>query len=164
MFHTDRLTLQQFSPADASGFYALNADPEVIRYTGDEPFASVADAEAFLRAYDHYDRHGYGRWSVYLQATGEYLGFCGLNCSQKLDEVDLGFRLMRRYWNKGYATEAAQACLDYGFREFRLPKIVGRAMADNRASLRVLEKTGMRFAKTFERDGAKWRQYEILRQ
>jgi [ribosomal protein S5]-alanine N-acetyltransferase len=80
-----RMTLHRFSDADAAGFYELNADPEVLRYTGDRPFASVAGAEAFIRSYDAYERYGYGRWSVYLRETGEYMGFCGLSYRPAVD-------------------------------------------------------------------------------
>ena len=160
---TARLALARFSPADAPGFYELNADPEVIRHTGDEPFTSAAEAEAFIRAYAHYDRHGYGRWSVYLKETGDYVGFCGLNYSARLDEVDVGFRFMRRYWGRGYATEAARASLQHGFNVYNLSKIVGRALPGNAASLRVLEKLGMQYVKDVENDGLLWRQYEIRR-
>jgi len=71
-FETERLVLKRFAIADAQGFYELNLDPEVIRYTGDAPFRSVEEAKSFIRGYDHYDRYGYGRWSVFIRATGEY--------------------------------------------------------------------------------------------
>jgi RimJ/RimL family protein N-acetyltransferase len=160
---TPRLALARFSPADAPGFYELNGDPAVVRYTGDKAFASVAEAEAFIRGYDHYQGHGYGRWSVYLTQTNEYLGFCGLAYRASVDEVDVGFRLMHRYWGQGYATEAARASVEHGFREYGLVKIVGRAMPENLASVRVLEKIGMTFAKRVEDEVGQWLQYELSR-
>lgn len=159
VFETERLVLKQFTVADAKGFYELNQDPEVIRYTGDAPFCSVAEAEAFIRGYDHYECYGYGRWSVFIRDTGEYIGFCGLNYRPAVDEVDVGFRFLRRHWGKGYATEAARGSLLYGFNELVLDKIVARAMQENLASHRVLQKLGMRFEKTFEAEGAVWYQY-----
>jgi RimJ/RimL family protein N-acetyltransferase len=164
MIATQRLMFKKFSAADAQGFYELNLDPEVIRYTGDMPFLSIAEAEAFILSYDHYDRHGYGRWSVFLNDSSEYIGFCGLNYSQKKMEVDVGFRFIRAHWGKGYATEAARASLQHGFNEYGLDRIVGRAMKENAASLRVLEKLGMRFQKEFDEEGAVWVQYQIARQ
>jgi len=161
VFSTQRLILKKFSAADAQGFYELNLDPEAIRYTGDVPFLSIAEAEDFILSYDHYERHGYGRWSVFLKDDNKYIGFCGLNYSQKKMEVDVGFRFMRVHWGKGYATEAARASLQYGFNEYSLDRIVGRAMKENAASLRVLEKLGMRFRKEFDEEGAGWCQYEI---
>jgi RimJ/RimL family protein N-acetyltransferase len=159
VLETERLVLKRFSPADTQGFYELNLDPEVIRYTGDVSFASVVEAEAFIRNYDHYERYGFGRWSVFIRDSGNYIGFCGLNYRLALDEVDVGFRFLKRYWGKGYATEAARGSLLYGFNEYALNKIVGRAIQENLASHRVLQKLGMRFEKTFEAEGAVWVQY-----
>ena len=161
MFETERLVLKEFSIADAQGFYELNLDPEVLRYTGDVPFNSVAEAETFIRNYTHYDRYGFGRWSVFLKDTGEYIGFCGLNYRPSVDEVDLGFRLRRSHWGKGYATEAARESLSYGFKTYNLEKIVARAMKENLASQRVLQKLVMRFQKTFEVGRELWVQYAI---
>lgn len=160
---TPRLVLKQFSIRDAAGFYELNSDPEVLRFTGDVPFASIAEARNFIRGYRHYELHGYGRWSVVRIDTKEYLGFCGLNFSTAKQEVDLGFRLHRRFWGQGYATEAGFVALRIGFSTYGLEKIVGRAMKTNTASLRVLEKLGMTFEKEFEEDGAHWIQMKIQR-
>jgi RimJ/RimL family protein N-acetyltransferase len=161
---TERLVLKEFSLTDAHGFYELNLDPKVIRFTGDVPFSSMAEAEIFIRNYDHYDRHGFGRWSVFLKDTNEYLGFCGLNYRLAVDEVDLGFRLRRSHWGKGYATEAAQGSLLHGFKSYGLEKIVAWAMKDNLASHRVLHKLGMRFQKTVEAEGSLWIQYVVTQE
>jgi len=164
MLETARLVLKKFSLADAPGFYELNLDPEVLRYTGDTSFSSVAEAEAFIRGYTHYERYGYGRWSVFIKETGEYAGFCGLNNRPELDEVDVGFRLLRRYWGKGYTTEAARGSIEYGFEAFGLERIVARAMRENRASIRVIEKLNMHFEKEFFENGAIWVQYETRKE
>ena len=153
LIETPRLLLREFSLSDAPGFHAMNADAEVLRYTGDEPFADLAAAEAFIRSYDHYRRYGYGRWTVLRKADQAYLGFCGFKYDPDLDETDLGFRLPREYWGQGYATEAARACLSYGFQSLGLEVIVGRARRDNLASVRVLKKTGFTYWKDFLFDG-----------
>ncbi|MEM1216624.1 MAG: GNAT family N-acetyltransferase [Bacteroidota bacterium] len=140
---TDRLYLRPFQLEDALGFYTLNADPAVLRYTGDTPFASVAAAAAFIRHYDHYAQYGYGRWAVLDQRDTQFIGFCGLKYHPDTDEVDLGYRLRREYWGQGMATEAARACLDYGLDELHLNRIIGRVVVGNLASVRVLEKIGM---------------------
>ncbi|MEO1516508.1 MAG: GNAT family N-acetyltransferase [Bacteroidota bacterium] len=158
---TDRLYLRVFVPSDAQGFYALNADEEVMRYTGDLPFESVEEAGRFIQAYDHYQRHGYGRWTVLDKQTGTYLGFCGLKHHADKKEVDIGFRLLRQYWGRGLATEAARACLDYGFKEQKMACIVGRAQSENAASLRVLQKLGMRYCFDFVEDAQDWKHYEL---
>lgn len=149
---TDRLLLRQFEETDAPGFFQMNADPEVLQYTGDQPFRDVAAARSFIAGYDAYQRYGYGRWTVRRLADDTYLGFCGLRYDPKLDEVDLGFRIIRTYWGKGYATEAAQACLQYAFDALAIPMIVGRARRENLASIRVLEKLGFVYWKDFAFD------------
>jgi [ribosomal protein S5]-alanine N-acetyltransferase len=166
VIETERLRLHRFHVDDAPGFFALNADVEVVRYTGDTTFASVEEAEALIRGYANYERDGFGRWSVYQRETGEYLGFCGLSYRPQLDEVDVGFRLQRRFWGQGYATEAARASLRHGFDALDLARIVGRAREDNAASHRVLQKLGMRFEKEFRdpTDGSRWLQYELRRE
>ncbi|MCB0636656.1 MAG: GNAT family N-acetyltransferase [Lewinella sp.] len=153
ILETPRLVLREFLPTDAPFFYEMNLDPEVIRYTGDRPFTSTAEAEDFIRAYDQYKVNGYGRWSVMEKITGNYLGFCGLKFHPDTHETDLGYRLMRRYWGHGMATEASRACLAYGFKELGLTSIVGRVRQDNSASIRVLEKNGMRFWRHFDFEG-----------
>lgn len=158
---TPRLTLRVSSDEDAQGMYLLNADPEVLRYTGDPPFADVEEARAFLRSYKHFEQYGYGRWAVYLKEPARYLGFCGLKYHPEGDFVDLGYRLMRAEWRKGYATEAGRCALELGFRRFGLSRIVGRAQEANAVSVRVLQKLGMTYDRAVEEDGELWQQYEI---
>ncbi len=146
LFETPRLLLRPFLPEDAPGLLELNNDPEVQRFTGDPPFPSLEAARRFVLEYPEYRRTGYGRWAVLQKTDGAFLGWCGLKLNEE-EEVDLGFRFLRRYRGRGYATEAAAACLDYGFRTLNLPEIVGRAMTENVASIRVLEKIGLQFRK-----------------
>jgi RimJ/RimL family protein N-acetyltransferase len=138
---TDRLLLREFHPDDAQGFYEFNADLEVIRYTGDPPFESVEAAREFIQAYDAYAKHSMGRWAVVEVQTGDFIGFCGLKKHED-GEVDLGYRLRRDRWGRGYATEAAQGCIAYAFHELKLDSLIGRVAKDNYASIRVLEKLG----------------------
>jgi len=160
---TARLVLKTFSVTDARAFFELNADPAVLRFTGDVSFPSVAEAEDFIRNYDHYARYGFGRWSVFLKASGEYPGFCGLSYQPALDEVDVGFRFVRRHWGKGFASESARGAVLHGFRICGRAKIVGRARQENFASHRVLLKLGQRWAKSIVMDGHTWDQYEVSR-
>ncbi len=160
---TDRLLLRAFQKEDAAGFFTMNADPLVLQYTGDVPFLNEAAAEAFITGYQHYQTYGYGRWTVLEQTTGEYLGFCGLKYHPNTGEVDLGFRFLRKFWGNGYATEAATACLHYGFNVLEIPCIIGRAQARNLASIRVLKKIGMEFVKTFDFEGSPGVLYQVCK-
>ena len=156
ILESERLRLRELHPGDAGWFYELNNDPLVMQYTGDPPFADLAEARIFLENYKPYSEYGYGRWAVELAGTGNCIGWCGLKYSPERDETDLGFRLFRNQWGRGYATEAARACVRHGFGPLGLAAIVGRAMAPNLASVRVLEKTGFRFVKEEKGEPFPW--------
>ncbi len=143
IFESRRLGYREFTPDDANALFRLNADPEVIRYTGDPPFVTENEAREFVLNYDQYLLFGHGRWIVGDKENGEILGWCGLKNEDGV--IDLGYRFFRSAWGKGYATEAAQACIDFGFSKLKLPRITGRVLPENTASCRVLEKVGMTF-------------------
>ena len=146
LLETPRLRLREMIADDADHAFALNNDPEVLRYTGDDPFATVEEARDFLVAYPAYKRDGFGRWAVELH-DGTWLGWCGLR-RQVDGTVDLGYRLLRAHWGQGYATEAGRACIDLGFTRFGLDTIIARVVRANVGSVRVLEKLGMHYWKT----------------
>lgn len=160
---TPRLRLREFTEDDAEALYRLNADPDVMRYTGDAPFSGAAAAHDFIRAYDHYDRHGYGRWAVTMKADGRFMGFCGLRVHPEFGEVDLAYRIARQFWDQGYATEAARGAMAAGFDQFGLETITGWAMRENLPSITVLQKLGMRFREMAEENGDVWLVYAIDR-
>ncbi len=153
ILETPRLILREMTILDAENAYLLNADPEVIQYTGDEAFESIKQARVFLSNYTHYEQYGFGRWAVINKADFSYLGFCGLKYTPELDEYDIGYRLIKKYWGNGYATESAKACIDYGFNSLNMTTIVGRARYENKASIRVLEKIGLQYYGDFDMDG-----------
>lgn len=159
ILETERLYLREIVPEDAPIAYALNLDPEVLQYTGDDPFDSIEEAATFLRGYDHYRTYGFGRWGVIRKEDNVFLGWCGLKYDKEKDEFDIGFRFFKKYWNQGYATESALACLKLGFEQFKMPEIVGRARKENGASIQVLKKIGLRYHTTYEEDGEKWEIY-----
>jgi len=149
---TERLTLREFASKDAADLFALNSDPEVIRYTGDLPFESVEDARRFLHTYTAYEQTGFGRWAVIRNSDERFIGWCGLKLNEE-SLYDLGFRFFKDCWGKGYATESAKASLDLGFGQFDLDEIIGRTAKLNHASMHVLEKLGMQKWKTGECQG-----------
>jgi ribosomal-protein-alanine N-acetyltransferase len=162
---TERLTLRRFDLTDAEAMHALNGDPEVTRYVGDPPFESVDAARDFVTGYLRdvaLPEGDLSRWAVVENETGDVLGFCGLR-RQADGTVDLGYRLLRRAWGQGYATEAARATLEVGFGRFGLSVITAHADVENLASLRVLEKLGMTFRAFAEHDGRRVAFYEISR-
>ncbi|GAB5465717.1 MAG: GNAT family N-acetyltransferase [Candidatus Kapaibacteriales bacterium] len=158
---TQRTILRPLSPNDADSFYLINTDKEVLKYTGDEPFASVEEARVFLEGYDQYQKYGVGRMAVISKSDNNFLGWCGLKYHPGSDMYDIGFRFFRKYWGKGYATESARACIEYGLKELKIKKIVGRAHKENIASHKAMEKCGMNFVKEFDFEGQTGVWYEI---
>lgn len=161
ILETDRLLLREFDISDAENFYQLNLNPNVIKYTGNSAFKGINEAKEFIENYSDYKRNGYGRWAVINKSTNQFLGWCGLKYDDKLDETDIGFRFFEHYWNLGFATESAKACIDYGFNELHLKMIVGRAMKENLASIKVLEKIGLHYDRDFDFDGKNGVIYKI---
>lgn len=148
LFESDRFYYREFdADLDAKTIYELNSDIEVIQYTGDPPFKSEQDAYKTLKDYDHYKKYGYGRWAAIRKDDDVFVGWCGLKMND--DEIlDIGYRFFKKFWGKGYATETAKASLKYGFEELNLEEIIGRAAKENIASIKVLEKLGMKYYKT----------------
>lgn len=146
VFETNRLLLRTFSVEDAPLIYELNLDPDVTRYTGD-PVKDLHHAQLILERtiLPQYALYNHGRWAVHVKPDLEFIGWCGLKNRPERNEIDLGYRFIKSAWGKGYATEAAYASLNYGFKTLNLHRIVGRAMPQNIGSLRVLEKCGMQY-------------------
>lgn len=159
---TERTIMRKLTKEDAIDFYTLNLDEEVLKFTGDKPFENLQIAVDFLANYDQYEKYGVGRLAVIDKATLKFIGWCGLKYSQDKNEYDIGFRFYRNYWNKGFATETAKKCLEFGFEKLNIEKIVGRAMKENIASIRVLEKIGMTFIENFDFDGQDGVIYELI--
>ncbi len=145
------MLLREIILSDAQSIYHLNADPLIIRYTGDPPFDFITETKNFITAYPDYKTFGYDRWVVILKNTSEILGWCGLKNESGV--IDLGYRFMRKHCGNGYATEAATASLYYGFNLFNMSEIIGTSAKENEASTKVLKKTGMHFYKNDECNG-----------
>lgn len=145
---TPRLYLREFTLADVELLYNMHQDPAITRYTGDPmPWDSLAHTEKVLtEAILPQYQNGIGRWAVHLKQTHEFIGWCGLK--QVDDEIDLGYRYIQKYWGNGYAYEAAQAVLNFGVQQ-QLPNIVGCAAIENTASVKILEKIGLKFMKHY---------------
>lgn len=164
ILHTENLYLREMTPDDGLLAFELNSDPLMLQYTGDEAFKSIEEATTFLSNYKDYKKYGFGRWAVIDKASDEFLGWCGLKYVEENDEIDLGYRLFRKHWNKGIATESGRACLAYGFRDLNIKEIVGRVMKKNEASTKVLLKCGFTFWKDFDFDGQEGEVYRITKE
>ena len=108
-----------------------------------------------------YRKHGFGRGACILKSTGQQIGFAGLKYLEELDEVDVAYRLLPAFWGQGLATEAALASVRYGFAKLGLKRIIGLAMPENVASIRVLEKAGLHYVEEVSFWGHRFLKYAI---
>jgi RimJ/RimL family protein N-acetyltransferase len=163
IFETERLVVREYVEEDAEAFFKLNSDPEVLRFVPDKALLNVEQARQLL--VDHpiadYRKHGFGRGACILKSTGEQIGFAGLKYLEELDEVDVAYRLLPAFWGQGLATEAALASVHYGFDELGLKRIIGLAMPENLASIRVLEKAGLHYTEEVSFWGHRFSKYAI---
>lgn len=151
---TARLRHRAMTPDDGEAFFALNSNPDVMRYTGEPAIGSLDEAKHALASYPDFEKHGFGRWGCELKRTGELIGFCGLKRLDEFDgEVDVGFRFLPEHWGKGLATEACAASLAFGFETLGLDRIIALVLPENAASVRVLDKCGMRYTGMVRTDG-----------
>ncbi len=146
IIETKRLLLREFTADDTHLILQLNEDPEVTRYTHD-PIRNYEQANEVLTGsiLPQYALYNHGRWAAHLKTDLSFIGWCGLKFRAELMETDLGYRFMKQYWGQGYATEAAAACLRYGFEKLHIQEIIGRTEPENSASVRVLKKCGMEY-------------------
>lgn len=145
-FNTARLRLRQWQTPDWEAFAALNADPEVMAFFPHTLDRATSDALA-NRIYAELTQRGWGLWAVEIPQEASFIGFVGLNISGYdipcASGIEVGWRLAKAYWGKGYATEAAAAALAVGFTQLQLPEIVSFAALENRRSRAVMERLGM---------------------
>jgi RimJ/RimL family protein N-acetyltransferase len=146
VIETERLLLRAWQPSDETPFAALNADPEVTRYLRG-PMRRDESDELLARIRGHWQEHGFGLYAVEVKDSGAFAGFVGLAVPSFLPEVlpavEVGWRLARDHWGKGYATEGAQASVAHGFGELKLRQIISIIDPLNAASVRVAERLDM---------------------
>ncbi len=156
---TERLLLRRLRPEDLDAWYEMDSDAEVHRYLGKSPITDLQQLKDVLaNVQQQYIDNGIGRWAMLDKNTNTFLGWAGLKLMKEPTQgheeyYDLGYRLLRKHWGKGYATEAAKAWVNYGFEEMNLSEICGRADIGNAASRHVLEKAGLEYIDDRDFDG-----------
>ena len=138
--------MRPWQDQDRAPFAELNADPEVMRHFPATLTREESDA-AVDRYRAHMDKHGFGLWATVLRTTGAFVGSVGISIPRFEASftpcTEVGWRVHRSHWNQGYATEAARAAIEFGFREIGLREILSFTPHGNVASRRVMEKLGM---------------------
>ena len=144
---TKRLLLRWFTLDDIDAYNQLGTNPEIIRYVGNQPFASLAVARETLVAapLEDYATYGYGRLACVWKQTGQVIGFCGPKFLPDTGDVDLGYRFLPTFWGRGLATESGLAVIEYARQQLGLRRLVAWVHPDNVASARVLSKLGFAF-------------------
>jgi RimJ/RimL family protein N-acetyltransferase len=146
VLRTERLILRGWTDADRAPYAAMNADPEVMQY-----FPATLSRERSDAHVDHIDHHfaehGFGLWAVEVPGEAPFIGFVGLDVpafdAHFTPAVEVGWRLAKAYWHRGYATEAARAVLDDAFGRAGLAEVVSMTAVPNEPSQRVMQRLGM---------------------
>lgn len=164
---TERLILREIVPTDIDGMFELHSDPEVHRFLGNKTIASREQAKNIINfVRQQYVDFGISRWAIIGKKTDEFIGWAGLEfVTEQINNhtkfYDLGYRLIRKYWGQGIATETAIASLDYAFDKLTADEVFARADSENIASDKVLKKVGLKFVETFVIEGVKHNWYKI---
>jgi len=153
-----RLGFRNWRESDLSEFAKINADPDVMEHFP-KPLTEEETSEFIDRLIRHYQKHGFNYFATEVIATGELIGFIGLALQQYESEftpaIDIGWRLKRSAWAKGYATEGAKRCLEFGFDELKLDKVISTCPSTNTRSEKVMQKIGMKKIGEFDHPNLK---------
>jgi RimJ/RimL family protein N-acetyltransferase len=149
VLETERLLLRQFTAEDAEFILALVNEPSFLQNIGDRGVRTLQDAESYILQgpVASYARNGFGLYLVVLKETHQSIGMCGLIKRESLEDVDIGYAFLPKFWSKGYAVESALAVKAYAKDVIGLKRIVAITDPANEGSIRVLEKIGLRFEK-----------------
>jgi len=164
---TERLILRELVPEDVQGMFELDSDPEVHRYLGNNPITTkeqASDYISFVR--QQYVENGIGRWAVVAKNSNAFMGWAGLKYIGEIinnhsNYYDVGYRFIKRYWGKGYATEAARATINYGFEVLKQEKLYAMTLSENKASRHVLERVGFNYVESFDYIGGRTDWFEL---
>jgi RimJ/RimL family protein N-acetyltransferase len=151
IIETKRLYLRQFSPEDAQQLFELSSNPQVMQYMSQRDRNSTTleqTATMVKECIQHYSlESGLGVWPTILKEGEKFTGWTLLKNLEKTEEIEIGYRYFPRFWGQGLCTEISLAVLKYGFTEVGLDRIVGISHPQNKASIRVLEKIGLKYEK-----------------
>lgn len=142
---TERLILRTWEKTDAQALFELCKDADVMEHIGDgKPLQKIEEAEKMLeRVFENYEKNGFSRYAVVEKSSGKLIGSCGFVLLNN-GEIELGYLFAKDSWGKGFATEAATACVEYGFEKLGFKKLVALTDIDHTETHKVLEKAGFK--------------------
>lgn len=172
---TERLVLRELQLTDLDGMFELDSNVEVHKYLGNKPISTIAESQSILEnVLSQYEERGIGRWAAIEKSSGNFIGWSGIRLNTEYNMngftkyYDVGYRLMPKYWGKGYATESGKAAVDYAFNEMRLSRIYATTAMGNQASHNALLKIGLIYLNNFyfqpEQMQLRWYKMENLKE
>lgn len=164
VIETERLVLRMFRESDTDAYADMMSDPEVMRFLGGQPVPRAEAWRNMAMILGHWQLRGYGMWAVEEKEGGEMVGRVGCWRPEGWPGLEVGWTLRRRFWGRGYATEAARASLDYAFTALDQPRVISLIAPDNVNSIRVAERLGERPEGEWEVLGTKLIVYAVWRE
>ncbi|WP_396192440.1 GNAT family N-acetyltransferase [Flavobacterium sp.] len=170
VLETERLIHRPLVLSDAQALFDMNKNPEVHKYLWQKPEKEIEESIKVIEYVNRqYAENNIGRFATILKETGEFIGWTGIKFVNDHVEngntnfYDYGYRLAEKFWNKGYATEASIAWLDYGFNKMKIDKMNAYTHAENGASNHVLQKVGFNFMEDYpDTEGVIWKWWQIV--
>lgn len=156
ILQTERLILCEISDVHANGMLELHGDPKVFEYLDDPIIKSAEEAQNTIKyIQNQYHKNGFGRWAMIRKEDNRFIGWCGIKIETHQENGhcnfnDIGYRLIPSFWGKGYATEAAKACVSYAFEVLKLDELHGSVLTGNKSSENVLLKSGLNWIESFQ--------------
>lgn len=167
ILETDRLLMRELELSDATAMFELDSNPNVMRYLGGETVESVEISESIINSIQQqYAEKGIGRYAIILKETNEFIGWSGIKYVTEpennfVDFYDLGYRLIERYWRKGYGYECAFPWIDYAFNTMKIEKLNADAHIENTGSNKILQRLGFQFLNEYEWENYPFNWYEL---
>lgn len=166
---TDRFIVREILPTDVDAFFELDSDPEVHQYLGQKPCTTIEESAAMIGYIrQQYVDYGIGRWAIVDKNTNAFIGWTGLKyitepTNGRVNYYDIGYRLIKRYWGQGIATETAQAVLQYTFEKLQLDMVCAITDCNNAGSNAILTKIGLAKTEVFDYEGTPHNWYQIAK-
>ncbi|CAA0177618.1 GNAT family N-acetyltransferase [Tenacibaculum maritimum] len=152
LFKSERLGFRKWKESDLSEFTKINADLDVMEHFP-KLLTKKETADFIKRANNQYNKNGCCYFAIEILKSGEFIGFIGLALQNyKTDftpAIDIGWRLKKSAWGKGFATEGAGRCIEFGFQKLNLKNIISFCTEKNKNSENVMKKIGMKKIGTF---------------
>ena len=169
ILETERLLLRPLELSDSEAMFSMDKNPLVHKYLWQKPSQTIDENIDIIKMVQkQYLSNNIGRFATVLKETNEFIGWTGIKYINDHVEngntnfYDYGYRLAEQFWNKGFATEASIAWLDYGFKEMNIEKMNAYTHRDNGASNHILQKVGLVFIEDYlDKDGMPWKWWQM---